>query len=183
MYNRRHILSAGLLSAFGALGSDALSAEAGASVKPSDIISLWPDSHLLKNDPAVQEDIRISGTPAVRRISGVTAPRLEVYRPESPNGTALVIIPGGGYKHISADIEGADIARVFTAKGISCFVLIYRLPIAGAVPQPHLPLADAQRAMRVLKARAVALNIQARPHRRHGLQRGRTCVCHAGGAL
>jgi acetyl esterase/lipase len=85
-----------------------------------------------------------------------TDPILTVMRPERPNGASLLLIPGGGYKWAVVDKEGLDCARVFAAAGITCFVLRYRLPADGWAAGPDAPLQDAQRALRIVRARAVA---------------------------
>jgi acetyl esterase/lipase len=83
-------------------------------------------------------------------------PILTVLRPERPNGASLLLIPGGGYKWAVVDKEGLDCARVFAAAGITCFVLRYRLPGDGWAAGPDAPLQDAQRALRLVRARASA---------------------------
>lgn len=60
----------------------------------------------------------------------VTKPTLTVYTPDSAtaNGTALVICPGGGFLTLVIGNEGYDVASWLVKKGITCFVLKYRLP-------------------------------------------------------
>ena len=64
-----------------------------------------------------------------RIVYNVTDPTLTVFAPASgtANGTAVVICPGGGFQALSIDSEGFDVARWLTAKGVTCFVLKYRL--------------------------------------------------------
>src|SRR5690348_6586004 len=64
-----------------------------------------------------------------RVVFNVADPTLTVLLPEPSraNGTALIICPGGGFHALSIDSEGLDVARWLAAKGISCFVLKYRL--------------------------------------------------------
>src|SRR5438477_1292608 len=45
-----------------------------------------------------------------RAATGVTQPDLTVYRPARPDGSALLLMPGGGYDHVTTDKEGADVA-------------------------------------------------------------------------
>jgi len=82
-----------------------------------------------------------------------TDPILSVVRPEHPNGSALLLIPGGGYRWSVVDKEGLDCARVFAAAGVTCYVLRYRLPADGWAAGPDAPLQDAQRALRMIRAR------------------------------
>lgn len=89
-----------------------------------------------------------------RAATGVTVPTITVYRPDRPNGAAILIMPGGAFTHITSDKEGADVARALNKAGITCFVLLYRLPAEGWDDSRDVPLQDAQRAMRVIRARA-----------------------------
>src|SRR5262245_15362821 len=76
------------------------------------------------------------------------------------NGTAVVIFPGGGYQHLSMEKEGGDVANWLAGKGVTAFVVRYRLG-----PKYHHPamLNDAQRAMRTVRSRAAEWHID--PHR------------------
>ncbi len=78
------------------------------------------------------------------------AGRLTVYRPEKPNGAALVICPGGGYGGVVVGPEGHNIAKWLNTHGITGIVLEYRLPKGRA----SVPLYDAQRAFRVARYNA-----------------------------
>jgi acetyl esterase/lipase len=62
-------------------------------------------------------------------VANVTRPTLTVFKP-SPgrsNGTAMVICPGGGFMALSINSEGFDVAKYLAAKGVTAFVLKYRL--------------------------------------------------------
>ncbi|HEY0926503.1 alpha/beta hydrolase [Brevundimonas sp.] len=126
---------------------------------PTETIRLWPG--------AAPGGERVTVTPVVTERSTdpgfhdrfaryTTDPILTVLRPERPNGASLLLIPGGGYKWAVVDKEGLDCARVFAAAGITCFVLRYRLPADGWAAGPDAPLQDAQRALRIVRARAAA---------------------------
>lgn len=62
-----------------------------------------------------------------RVVYNVSKPTLTVFRAERPNGAGLVICPGGAFYALSIDSEGNDVARWLNAKGVTCFVLKYRL--------------------------------------------------------
>jgi len=84
-------------------------------------------------------------------------PTLTAYLPaENPTKTAVIIAPGGGYQHLSMEKEGSDVAKWLNAHGVAGFVLKYRLG-----PKYHHPaeLADAQRAIRTVRAKAAELGI------------------------
>lgn len=80
-------------------------------------------------------------------------PRLTVYLPVDPSRTrtAVMVAPGGSYAMLASNHEGRQVANWFNALGVTAFVLQYRLG-----PRYHHPieLGDAQRAMRLVRARA-----------------------------
>ncbi len=75
---------------------------------------------------------------------------ITVHQPKNPNGTAIVICPGGGYGGLVVGAEGHKIAAWLNQHGITGVVLEYRLP-AG---RHAVPLLDAQRAIRTARAHA-----------------------------
>ena len=64
-----------------------------------------------------------------RVVFNVVNPTLTVIAPETSaaNGAAVVICPGGAFYALSIDSEGLGVARWLAAKGVTCFVLKYRL--------------------------------------------------------
>ena len=140
-------LAAGL--AAGAAGQATEPPAAGAE------IDLWPEGAPGSPVPPLAETIRERSTdPAYNdRILEQTArPRLAVFRPEHPNGAAVLIIPGGGYNWVVIDKEGYEFARLLASRGIAAFVLFYRLPQQGWASGPDVPLDDARRAMRLVRS-------------------------------
>ncbi|HEX8447920.1 MAG TPA: alpha/beta hydrolase [Sphingomonas sp.] len=92
-------------------------------------------------------------------LRGIATPMLHVYRPAKPNGIGILSIPGGGYGFLSVQNEGMDVARVLGAVGFTLFVLSYRLPSEGWDAQADVPLQDAQRAMRLIRANAAGFGV------------------------
>lgn len=64
-------------------------------------------------------------------VTNVSIPTMEVFRPENPNGTSVVVAPGGGLYALSITSEGTDVAKWLNTKGITAFVLKYRLVPTG----------------------------------------------------
>jgi acetyl esterase/lipase len=62
-------------------------------------------------------------------VTNVTKPTLTVYKPTNGtnSGSAVVICPGGGYMALSITNEGSDVAKYLAARGMTAFVLKYRL--------------------------------------------------------
>jgi acetyl esterase/lipase len=71
----------------------------------------------------------------------------------------MLIIPGGGFEWNYFDHEGYHIADVLNRAGISCFVLIYRLARDGWADPAAVGPADAQRAMRLIRANAARFQL------------------------
>jgi acetyl esterase/lipase len=86
-------------------------------------------------------------------------PTLTAYLPEKgkANGTAVVVCPGGGYGGLALGHEGVEIADWLTKRGVAAFVLKYRL---GPRYRHPVPLQDAQRAMRMVRAGAKEMGIK-----------------------
>src|SRR5215472_2342458 len=66
-------------------------------------------------------------------VTNVTRPTLTIFKPspELKNGTAVVICPGGGFMALSIASEGTNVAKYLAAKGVTAFVLKYRLAHTG----------------------------------------------------
>ncbi len=130
-------------------------------------IWLWPDktapgSEHVAAQQRIVERSDDAGAPD-RIITHVTKPYLVVYRPRRPNGAALLVTPGGGYERIVLDKEGSALVPAFVEQaGVTLFVLRYRLPGDGHVDARDAPLADAQRALRLIRSRAAEWNIDPR---------------------
>jgi len=73
-----------------------------------------------------------------------------VHQPEKPNGAAVIICPGGGYRTLVTGAEGHGIAAWLNQHGVTGIVLEYRLPDGRS----FVPLLDAQRAIRTARLRA-----------------------------
>ena len=121
-------------------------------------IALWPGG-LAPGDKALAQPPQVverSADPNLpdRYITHVSAPYLVAYRPARPNGSALLVIPGGGYQRVVLDKEGSALVPAFAEQGgVTLFVLRYRLPGEGRDDR-EAALADAQRALRLIRHRA-----------------------------
>lgn len=87
-------------------------------------------------------------------------PTVTVFRPQhgTENGTAVIVAPGGAYTGLAIVLEGRQIADWFTARGVTAFVLRYRLGPDNPYP---IPLLDAQRAIRLVRYNAKAYGLDA----------------------
>ncbi|MES2518600.1 MAG: alpha/beta hydrolase [Bacteroidota bacterium] len=60
-------------------------------------------------------------------VYNVSSPTITAYLPEKPNGTSVIIAPGGAFHTLSIDNEGTDVAKWLNSKGVTAFVLKYRV--------------------------------------------------------
>lgn len=126
--------------------------------EPDETFTIWsageaPGAHTSPAHYVLTERSELAWLPD-RAASGIKAPFISIWRPEVSNGIALLVIPGGGYNRVVIDKEGSDLATRFTAQGYSLFVMTYRMPDGGHSEASLAPLADVQRAIRVMRARA-----------------------------
>ncbi len=96
--------------------------------------------------------------PGARGTSAADTPTLTVFRPHrgTGNGTAVVVAPGGAYVGLAANLEGRQVADWFASRGVTAFVLRYRLGSNYLYP---IPLQDARRAIRLVRFRAAEFGI------------------------
>lgn len=153
MIARRTLISgaATLLAASTLLGSAALKAQ------DFEEIPLWPGKPPGKGDVSGPELIGSRGA-GFGAVSNVSNPRLRVYRPNHPNGRAVLVIGGGGYFRIQLWKESTPAARWLQRNGYTVFELIHRLPGDGW--EAAAPFMDAQRAMKIVRHRADEFGIR-----------------------
>ena len=127
--------------------------------------SVWPQGEApgaQQSPVAFRTEEQHTGPSAFdRSVTGVRAPTITVYVPDNPNGIGILVTPGGSYRRVVLDKEGSALAPFFNARGYTLFVMTYRLPGDGHAEGADAPLADVQRAMRLLRARAAEWHLDA----------------------
>ena len=114
------------------------------------------------------------GTTIRGRVVNVSKPTMTIYPAKGKNtGATMIVFPGGGYQMLAMDLEGTEICDYFTARGITCVLLKYRVPDSGPTrsqklkrtlnPKPAMALQDAQRTIGLLRQNAKQWNID--PHK------------------
>lgn len=158
--SRRALVGAPLaLAGTAAIGMAATKA---AQAAGRESIDLWPSPPSDQTNPGPEAVVeQTSSDPAYssRRMKGISRPRIEVFPAAKPNGSAMLIIPGGGFGFNYFEHEGYYVAEALNRAGITCFVLFYRLANEGWSDRARVGPADAQRAMRVIRADAARLGI------------------------
>lgn len=104
-------------------------------------------------DPPKKELLWPKGAPGAVGMEAGDKPTLTHYPApaDKASGAAVIVFPGGGYQHLAVGHEGKDIAEWLNSKGVTAFVLEYRLAPRYRHPAP---LQDAQRAIRTVRANA-----------------------------
>lgn len=123
------------------------------------LIRLWPGAAPGSEKLTITEKITERSTDPTKHdriYTQIVEPSMQVFRPPSSNGVALIVAPGGAYQRVVIDKEGLDTATWLNGLGITAFVLKYRLPDEGHENGYLVPLQDAQRAMRLVRANAGA---------------------------
>jgi acetyl esterase/lipase len=97
--------------------------------------------------------------PGAQGVEDRDRPTITIYLPygrQAAAGAGVVVCPGGGYQGLAANHEGRQVANFLNSHGVAAFVLKYRLG-----PRYHHPveLGDAQRAIRLVRARAKEFNV------------------------
>lgn len=94
-----------------------------------EVIPLYPGTPPGSTPENYQEQEYFSKSWNTEVVSNVSKPSLTVFKPspETKNGTALVICPGGGFMALSITSEGTDLAKFMAARGVTAFVLRYRI--------------------------------------------------------
>ena len=131
---------------------------------PGAEILLWPDGAPGSEALRGKKEI-VTGPGAGQdnvRVSGIHNPSILVYPPtkEHATGAAMIIAPGGGHRFLSLDTEGINVAKHLNGIGVAAFVLKYRLAREEGSPyKVDDAMADAQRAIRTVRARAAEWNV------------------------
>nr|WP_046375424.1 alpha/beta hydrolase [Spirosoma radiotolerans] len=97
-------------------------------------------------------------------LKGITKPTLAYFKPapDKASGTAVIVIPGGGYGVVVYQGEGINIAKALAEKGVAAFILKYRLPSEAIMADKKIgPLQDAQQAIKLVRENAAKWGIDA----------------------
>ena len=121
--------------------------------KPTQIIEVWDNNTAPhSNELPAEEPAYTNGRPFL--TSHTT---LYLYTPKGGhNGRGVVICPGGGYRHLSMENEGARMAEWFASNGYVAAVLRYRMPNG----HPEVPLEDACQAIRLLRGKVAGVDAE-----------------------
>lgn len=143
--------------------------------------SIWPgEAPNMDDAPTLPETVRIAETPEALRgdrsetVLNVSRPTMTIYPPKGRNtGAAVVVFPGGGFRVVALTLEGTEVCDWIVSRGMTCILSKYRVPGSNHYwnpdcrcvidPKPPRALQDAQRTVRLVRARAAELGVD--PHK------------------
>ncbi|QDT04931.1 Acetylxylan esterase precursor [Rubripirellula lacrimiformis] len=128
----------------------------------ADSVPVWPGLAPREISGEASDSVGVPRLPSsgiddgVTRLHNVRRPTVDVFLADKPNGTAVVVLPGGGFMKVVPDKEGSEVAPLLNRLGISVFVLRYRTNEVTPKDEPAWlrPLQDAQRTIRMIRSRA-----------------------------
>jgi len=122
------------------------------------VVPLWPNGAPGSEGKTSPETVRISPQ-GDHVVSNINSPSITLYIPAAgkATGAAVVVMPGGGHVELWIDHEGYRVAEWLSDHGVAAFVLKYRLAHApgSTYTIEGDELHDAQRAIRLIRSRAV----------------------------
>ena len=131
------------------------------------VVGLWPNgapgpkiSDQPENDTTRASDNLVAGKPVIR-LGPVTEPSLTLYpasKAAKPS-PAVLVFPGGGYRILAWDLEGTEVCSWLNSIGITAVLVKYRVASPGGATQYQLPLQDGQRALGIVRSRALEWQI------------------------
>jgi acetyl esterase/lipase len=136
------------------------------------IIPLWPNGAPGSESWMQQEQETLALPPiGIRVVRNVTQPTLTAYLPDRSTSAraAVIVCPGGAFHFLAIEHEGTEVARWLNARGVTAFVLRYRLietPVDDSALSQHMHqnLTDRDRfrqLMQVLRPLIIADGLQA----------------------
>ncbi|KMK20283.1 XynB [Pluralibacter gergoviae] len=128
--------------------------EASAEEIATSTIPLWDGAPPGGGGPKGERSISARGA-----VSHVAIPTLTALQPVKPNGRAVLIAAGGGYKRMEMVKEAWPAAHWLAQRGYTPYVLCYRLPGEGWRDGNLVPLQDAQRALRLIRRRHAKVSV------------------------
>jgi acetyl esterase/lipase len=99
-------------------------------VKTDEVIKLWPEGPPTKLEgvgPEASYQAPVGVAKQATMLRNVSEATLSVYRPAKPNGTGVVVCPGGGWRLLAWEHEGLDVVKWLTGLGYTAFLLKYRV--------------------------------------------------------
>ncbi|MDI1314321.1 alpha/beta hydrolase fold domain-containing protein [Prosthecobacter sp.] len=142
-------------------------------------LKLWPDGapgQMLPHSKATEDFISTKAGKST--ITDIHDPSITVYRPEQPNGTSVIVAPGGGYVFLSAVHEGTQVCEWLNSIGVTGILLKYRTPTRDEAAPHEKPVADAARAIAHVREHAKEWNLDPKRVGLLGFSAGGSLLAH-----
>ncbi len=123
-------------------------------------LKLWPEGasgKMLPHSKFTEDFIRTKAGKST--VTDISDPTIIVYRPEKPNGTSVIVAPGGGYIFLSAVHEGAQVCEWLNTIGVTSILLKYRTPTRDEAAPHEKPVQDAAKAIALVRSHAKEWNL------------------------
>lgn len=145
-------------------------------------LKLWPEGPpglMAPQSEATKKLIASYGGVTPTRVSDVSDPTISIYRPEKPNGTSVIVAPGGGYMFLSWAHEGTQVCEWLNSLGVTAVLLKYRTPTRDEKEMFTMPVQDAQRAMGIVRHHSAEWQLDPRRVGLLGFSAGGNLAGHA----
>ena len=136
-------------------GADPLTIPLWSDSPPRETTTLPPEQ-----DTTKPSDNLIAGRRLIR-LGNISRPTITIYKPEPARdtGAAVMVCPGGGYNILAWDLEGTEVCEWLNSIGVTAVLLKYRVPARPGIERHELPWQDAQRALGIVRHRAVEFGL------------------------
>ena len=120
------------------------------------VVKLWPGKAPGETkDIGPEKETPPKNTSDVKRLTNVSEPTITIYKPAKPNGTAMIVSPGGAYSILAIEHEGTQTCKWLNTLGVTAILLKYRVPKREMqMPDNLAAVQDAQRAVSLTRANA-----------------------------
>lgn len=131
------------------------------------VLNIWPEKPPgeTKELPAevdlTKDTDKLIAGKRIIKLGNVSTPQIAVYKPEKSKdtGASVIICPGGGHHILAYDLEGTEVAEWLNTIGVTGIVLKYRVPFRDPEKRWGAAVADAQRAVSLVRSKAAEWNL------------------------
>lgn len=142
-------------------------------------VKIWPEGapgQMTPTSAATQEFLRTKAGKTT--ITNIHEPTLTVFQPAKPNGTSVIVAPGGGYVFLSAVHEGTQVCEWLTTIGVTGILLKYRTPTRDDAAPHEKPVADAAQAIKLVRQKAAEWHLDPKRVGLLGFSAGGNLLAH-----
>lgn len=141
-------------------------------------LKLWRDvpGRMLPPSKATEDFIHTNAGNGA--LTNIHEPTLTIHRPQTPNGSCVVVMPGGGYAFLSVVREGRQICEWLNSLGVTAVLLKYRTPTRDEAAPHDKPVQDALRVISIVRENAKTWKLDPKRVGLLGFGAGATLLAH-----